>query len=270
MATVFVYLESSIGVPLTGASPVLDFWDKSTPAAPTTGVSMTELTNGIGGGYFADIATTDGREYFAIIDGTVAATVRFHTVSFSGETDARIEVDVPAILVDTDATIPGLIAAVQADTDDIQTRLPAALVAGRMDSDVAVIQTDAVDADALAADAVAEIQSGLATATNVLDASRWVHGVGGYDGTVLSVVAYARKNGLALLTVTAATIEVFAANEDSLIGPVAMSGPTSQGVLRASVTPSPALILDVGSYIEVVVSDPGGDFSGVIPLARQT
>jgi len=68
---------------------------------------------------------------------------------------------------------------VQADTDDIQTRLPAALVSGRMDSDVgamqagvvsaAAIATDAVDADALAADAVAEIQSGLATASQLTD-----------------------------------------------------------------------------------------------------
>lgn len=66
------------------------------------------------------------------------------------------------------------LATVQADTDDIQTRLPAALVGGRMDSSVgamaanvitaASIATDAIDADALAADAITEIQAGLATA----------------------------------------------------------------------------------------------------------
>jgi len=59
------------------------------------------------------------------------------------------------------------LATVQSDTDDIQTRLPAALVSGAMDSDVSAMQagvvtaaaiaTDAVDADALAADAVTEI-----------------------------------------------------------------------------------------------------------------
>jgi len=68
------------------------------------------------------------------------------------------------------------VADVEADTQDIQGRLPAALVSGRMDSNMqaaangvitaAVIATDAVDADALAADAVAEIQSGLATSAN--------------------------------------------------------------------------------------------------------
>jgi hypothetical protein len=65
---------------------------------------------------------------------------------------------------------------IETDTQDIQSRLPAALVSGRMDSDVGAIQagaitaaaiaTDAVDADALAADAVTEIQSGLATSAN--------------------------------------------------------------------------------------------------------
>lgn len=79
------------------------------------------------------------------------------------------------------------LAAVQADTDDIQTRLPAALVGGRMDAHVnvmgngtiaaatfaagaitaAAIATNAIDADALATDAVTELQSGLAMASAV-------------------------------------------------------------------------------------------------------
>lgn len=63
---------------------------------------------------------------------------------------------------------------------DVQTRLPAALVGGRMDASVgalgagsisaATFAAGAVDATALAADAVTEIQSGLATGTNVTDA----------------------------------------------------------------------------------------------------
>lgn len=60
----------------------------------------------------------------------------------------------------------------QADLDDIQTRLPAALVSGRMDSSVgamaagvvtaAAVATNAIDADALATDAVSEIQAAVA------------------------------------------------------------------------------------------------------------
>lgn len=76
------------------------------------------------------------------------------------------------LLVDN---IDASIADVEADTQNIQTRLPAALTGGRMDSSVgamaanvltaAAIATDAIDADALAADAIAEIQAGLSTLT---------------------------------------------------------------------------------------------------------
>ena len=74
-----------------------------------------------------------------------------------------------AALTAADDAMITAIAAVQSDTDNIQTRLPAALVGGRMDSDVAVIQngvitaaaiaTGAIDADAVATDAVTELRS---------------------------------------------------------------------------------------------------------------
>lgn len=54
----------------------------------------------------------------------------------------------------------------QSDLDDIQSRLPAALVAGRMDASVGVMQADTVTSAALAASAVTEIQAGLATSAN--------------------------------------------------------------------------------------------------------
>lgn len=54
------------------------------------------------------------------------------------------------------------LATVQADTDDIQTRLPAALVAGRIDASVGAMAADVLTSSALAASAVTEIQSGLA------------------------------------------------------------------------------------------------------------
>ena len=63
---------------------------------------------------------------------------------------------------------------VETDTSDIQSRLPAALVSGRIDSSVGAmasgvvtataIAADAIGASELAADAITEIQSGLATA----------------------------------------------------------------------------------------------------------
>lgn len=75
-------------------------------------------------------------------------------------------------------SVTGLTAAtVHADLDDIQARLPAALVAGRIDASVgamaadvvtaAAIATNAIDADALAADVATELQAGLATAASI-------------------------------------------------------------------------------------------------------
>jgi hypothetical protein len=54
----------------------------------------------------------------------------------------------------------------QADIDDIQSRLPATLVGGRMDASVGAMQTDTITSAALATSAVAEIQTGLATSAN--------------------------------------------------------------------------------------------------------
>lgn len=106
----------------------------------------------------------------------VAVSTRLSSAGYT----APDNTSVAAILVDTaaiDARLPSdpadqslIIAATNAiiaDTDDIQTRLPAALVGGRIDATVgamqanvvtaAAIATDAIDADALANDAVAEL-----------------------------------------------------------------------------------------------------------------
>lgn len=59
------------------------------------------------------------------------------------------------------------LAVLRADTDDIQARLPAALVGGRMDASVGAMQNNTLTAAALATDAVTEIQTGLATSTTL-------------------------------------------------------------------------------------------------------
>lgn len=86
--------------------------------------------------------------------GAVPATVQVFTRA--GDAFTRLGAPVGA-------SISADIAAVQADTDNIQTRIPAALVSGRMDSSVGAMATDTLTAAALAADAVTEIQSGLST-----------------------------------------------------------------------------------------------------------
>ena len=78
---------------------------------------------------------------------------------------AIIDGVVDAILVDTGTTLQAELDGIQADTENIQTRLPAALVSGRMDASVGAMAANTLTASALATDAVTEIQSGLATAS---------------------------------------------------------------------------------------------------------
>ena len=66
--------------------------------------------------------------------------------------------------------------AIETDTQDLQTRLPAALVGGRMDASVGAMAANTLTASALAADAVTEIQVGLATSTEVTAAFTEIKG----------------------------------------------------------------------------------------------
>lgn len=59
------------------------------------------------------------------------------------------------------------VAGVQSDTNDIQTRLPAALVSGRMDSSTGAMAANVMTAAAAASDLTTELQSGLATSSAV-------------------------------------------------------------------------------------------------------
>jgi hypothetical protein len=93
----------------------------------------------------------------ATIDGNVDA-ILLDTGTTLPAALATIDSNVDAILVDTSTSIPADIAAldvvvdrVEADTQDIQSRLPAALVSGKMDSDVTAISGDTVAADRLEA-----------------------------------------------------------------------------------------------------------------------
>lgn len=61
------------------------------------------------------------------------------------------------------ASVSADVAAIQSDTDNIQTRLPAALVSGRMDSSVGAMASNVITAAATAADFTTEVTAGLST-----------------------------------------------------------------------------------------------------------
>lgn len=56
---------------------------------------------------------------------------------------------------------------IETDTQDIQSRLPAALVSGRIDASVGAMAANVMTAAAAAADLTTELQSGLATAASI-------------------------------------------------------------------------------------------------------
>ena len=64
--------------------------------------------------------------------------------------------------------------ALLADTNDIQSRLPAALVSGRMDALVGAMAANVMTAAAAAADLTTELQSGLATAADLATMAGYV------------------------------------------------------------------------------------------------
>jgi hypothetical protein len=84
--------------------------------------------------------------------------------AYTGSQAGKILAD---ILVDTGTTLQAELDGIQADTEDIQGRLPASLVSGRIDASVGAMASNVLTAAALAADAVTEIQTGLATTANV-------------------------------------------------------------------------------------------------------
>lgn len=95
--------------------------------------------------------------------------------------DAQLVTKINDILTDTGTTLQGEVDGIQADTEDIQNRLPAALVSGRIDASVgamaanvvtaAAVANGAIDAATFAADVDAEILSYLVDDATRIDAS---------------------------------------------------------------------------------------------------
>lgn len=76
------------------------------------------------------------------------ATTGHVTAGTFGE---QVKTDIDEILTDTGTTLQAEVDGIQADTEDIQSRLPAALVGGRIDSNVGAVSADSVAADNLEA-----------------------------------------------------------------------------------------------------------------------
>lgn len=126
------------------------------PAEASAGVPKVDVSHAAGTAWASGAITAASIAADAITDAKVASDV----------TIASVTGQVGSVAGLTPATV-------HADLDDIQARLPAVLVGGRMDASVgamaadvvtaAAIATDAIGALELSAGAVAEIQAGLST-----------------------------------------------------------------------------------------------------------
>ena len=152
--TVMQYIKQLINI-LVGTAGVGTF---PAEAAPANAVSLAEVLRAI----HTDVTGLNGD---AMRGTDSAALASVATEARLAELDAaNLPADVDNILTDTGTTIPGTITTLQSDTDDIQTRLPAALIGGRMDSDVEAINNSTTAAIQLAL-STAQIESGAAEGT---------------------------------------------------------------------------------------------------------
>lgn len=146
--------------------------------------------------------------------GAIPTTIQIYT-NHPQSGDAFARLGAPA-----GASVSADIAAVQADTDNIQTRLPAALVSGRMDVSVGAMAADVITSSALAASAVTEIQTGLSTLSAadvsgaVWDAATASYGTAGSYGALVETNLDATVSSRSTLTAAQVNAEADAALAD--------------------------------------------------------
>jgi hypothetical protein len=133
----------------------------------TTGVTDTEDFDSLTGVHHCRIDLSSSGTYAAgsecqvvlsasTIDGqTVNAVVASFSIERAGGVLALLKGTNSLAQIRTD------IAGVQSDTNDIQTRLPAALVSGRIDASIGAAAANTITAAALATDAVTELVDGV-------------------------------------------------------------------------------------------------------------
>lgn len=187
--------------PSTGAAytlagtPALSVYKDNSTTQSTSGVTLTADFDSVTGlnhfaidtsadgsfyaaGSFFDVVITTGTVDSVSVVGAVVASFTLRKTSSLKPTTAGRTLDVsaggeagvdwanvgsPTTTVGLSGTTVKTATDVETDTVDIQSRLPAALVSGRIDASVGAMAANVMTASALATDAVTEIQSGLST-----------------------------------------------------------------------------------------------------------
>jgi hypothetical protein len=138
---------------------------------------------------------------------------------------ATVDQNVDSILEDTGTTLQAELDGIQADTEDIQSRLPAALVSGRIDASVGAMAANTLTASALATDAVAEINATVDTALSDYDGptnAELTTALAAADDAVLAAIA--ALNNLSAADVNTQVLDVL--NTDTFAEPTGVPGAT--------------------------------------------
>lgn len=196
----FTTFRPSTGAAYTlGGTPALSVYKDNSTTQSTTGVTLTADFDSVTGlnhfaidtsadgtfyaaGSFFDIVITTGTVDSVSVVGSVVASFTIRKDSSLKPTTAGRALDVsaggeagldwanigsPTTTVNLSGTTVKTATDVETDTADIQGRLPAALVSGRMDASVGAMAANVMTAAAAAADLTTELQSGLATAADL-------------------------------------------------------------------------------------------------------
>lgn len=192
----FTTFRPSTGAAFTlGGTPAISVYKDNSTTQSTSGVTLTADFDSVTGlnhfaidtssdgafyaaGSFFDVVITTGTVDSVSVVGTVVASFTIRKDSSLKPTTAGRTLDVSAggeagvdwanvgsatTTVNLSGTTVKTATDVETDTADIQSRLPAALVSGRIDASVGAMATDVLTSTALAASAVTEIQTGLST-----------------------------------------------------------------------------------------------------------
>ena len=159
--------DAAGGLPISDAGG-LDLDIKLANTNEVTAARMGALTDWINGGRLDLIIDA------ILLDTGTTLDTKLNTI------DDFLDTEIAAILVDTSTTLQAELDGIQADTEDIQARLPAALIGGRMDASVGAmaanvltataIATDAITAAKIAANAIGASELAADAATEIADA----------------------------------------------------------------------------------------------------
>ena len=231
------------GVPTTLAgTPVVSAYENDSLVQITAGITLTVDFDGVAGLHLLTVVATGANGYEAGKDyALVITTGTVGGVSVVGEVVGEFTIERSAAAVDLDNGTDGL-TAIKADTAAILVdtgttldgRIPAALVAGRMDSSVGAMAADTITAAAVAVGAIAAdafvagaIDNAAFNVTETLTANPAAAGIaaasfaaGAIDNAAFNVTETLTANpeagGIAAASFAAGAIDAAALNADAV------------------------------------------------------